>query len=415
MVTVMEKWADLYGQETGVYEMNLVGKTYVTVCTEDKAMELVKLRPYIAQRGSTIREAALSIGASGVFAAEQEEWIAEHKLVRSALNRLAVGDFLAIMIKTTDRLVQKWMEQCEVGNGNTTTVVKDIHVDLGNCTADAIAAVSIDQDFDFLNHPDSGVAMDMDTIMEGALKRALSPVWYWRIPCIGQYLDGIGFARDRIWSLVSQVVRNYERDSIKSTASSSPQKKTFLSKLFDMMHSDKVKLAHDRVIGNIVTLFLAGTDTTSKSLASAFYFISKDLKLQCNLRMEAETLDLTTATLEDFYSKLPRLKSFLHEIHRMYGVPWLFLQAAKEVTFCGTVLPKGTNFALLTKYPSTSKTSPSKDVPLGPKGEAPSEFCPERYLLHDEDTGKLSCSSPSTKGAGFMVFGQGMRSCPGRT
>jgi cytochrome P450 len=124
---------------------------------------------------------------------------------------------------------------------------------------------------------------------------------------------------------------------------------------------------------------------------------------------------LKAATLQDLFERLPRLKSFLHEVHRMYGVPHIALQADRDVTFCGTKLPKGTSFVLMLKYIGTQTIAPSKDVPSGPNEEVPSEFCPTRYLVKDPDTGRLSSLSPNTKAGGFMVFGHGMRSCPGRT
>jgi cytochrome P450 len=353
-------------------------------------------------------------------------------LVRPALNRSNVQEYLSVMSQMVDRLVKKWSDQCDEAATppppatTATAIVRDIQVDLGNITADSIAAVTLDQDFDFLNHPDSRVATDVQKIMEGFVKRGISPVWYWRVPVIGQYLDGLGFAIDRVSTMMDQVVRDYEREHVSSsssgdggestdTRSTSPKKKTFLSKLYDVMHSEKTQLSHERVIGNIVTLFLAGTDTTSKTLAFALYLLARDTELQKELRAEAAGVDLKAATLQDLFDRLPRLKSFLHEVHRMYSVPFLGFQAVREVTFCGTKLPKGTNFMILLKYIGNQTIAPSADVPLGPNGEVPSEFCPTRYLVKDPDTGGLSSLTPSTKAGGFMVFGHGMRSCPGRT
>jgi cytochrome P450 len=423
MSTKMEEWADKYGSETGVYEMDLVGEKFVTVCREDTAMELVKLRPFVVQRSPKIREAANSISATGIFAAEQDQWKMEHKLVRPALNRSNVQEYLAVMSQMADRLVKKWEDQCDE---TATTIVRDIQVDLGNITADSISVVTLDQDFDFLNHPNSREAADVQKIMEGGLSRSLSPVAYWRIPVIGQYLDGLGFAIDRVRKMMDRVICDYERDHAnssrsgngeesKDTSSKSPCKKTFLSKLYDVMHSEKTKLSHERVIGNIVTLFLAGTDTTSKTLAFALYLFARDTELQKQLQTEVAGIDLKAASLQDLFEHLPRLKSFLHEVHRMYSVPFIALRADREVTFCGTKLPKGTNFMLMLKYIGNQTIAPSKDVPIGPNGEVPSEFCSTRYLVKDPDTGHLSSLTPSTKAGGFMVFGHGMRSCPGRT
>jgi cytochrome P450 len=422
MATKFEEWADKYGSETGVFEIELTGDKFITVCREDTAMELVKLRPFVLQRPPIVNEAANSIGGTGLFAAEGDQWKMEHKLVRPALNRSNVQEYLAAMSQMADRLVKKWSDQCD----DTTTIVRNIQVDLGNITADSISVVTLDQDFDFLNHPESVEAQDVSKIMEGFVARTFSPFAYWRLPVIGQYLDGIGFAIDRVSKMMNQVISNYERDHTSSSgsgngeeskdaSSTSSSKKTFLSKLYDVMHSEKTKLSHERVIGNIVTLFLAGTDTTSKTLAFALYLIARDTELQKQLQTEVAGVDLKAATLQDLFERLPRLKSFLHEVHRMYGVPFIGLQADREVTFLGTKLPKGTNFIILMKYVGNQTIAPSKDVPLGPNGEIPSEFCSTRYLVKDPDTGHLSTLTPSTKAGGFMVFGHGMRSCPGRT
>jgi hypothetical protein len=99
----------------------------------------------------------------------------------------------------------------------------------------------------------------------------------------------------------------------------------------------------------------------------------------------------------------------------MYSVPFIMLRADQEVTFLGTKLPNGTNFMLLLKYIGNQTISPSKDVPIGPNVELPSEFCPIRYLVKDLNTGHLSSLTPSTKARDFMVVGHGMRAYPGRT
>jgi cytochrome P450 len=63
----------------------------------------------------------------------------------------------------------------------------------------------------------------------------------------------------------------------------------------------------------IVTLFLAGTDTTYKTLAFALYLLARDKELHNELRTEAIGVDLKATTLQDLCERLPRLKSFLHD------------------------------------------------------------------------------------------------------
>ena len=52
--------------------------------------------------------------------------------------------------------------------------------------------------------------------------------------------------------------------------------------------------------------------------------------LQAALRKEADDIDLETATLKDFYTKIPQIKAFLHEVHRLYGVPGKLISSDDE-------------------------------------------------------------------------------------
>jgi cytochrome P450 len=89
----------------------------------------------------------------------------------------------------------------------------------------------------------------------------------------------------------------------------------------------------------------------------------------------------------------------------------LGLHTSQAIPFCATTLPKGVDVFVLSRYVSLR----SKDVPKGPNDAPPDVFDPARYLVTDADTGKLKAIFPSTKLGGFLGFGHGVRSCPGRT
>lgn len=84
------------------------------------------------------------------------------------------------------------------------------------------------------------------------------------------------------------------------------------------------------------------------------------------------------------------------------------LKAAQQVVFDNTTLPNGTHFLVMTRYESANPSSPPTGVPLGPKGEHPSEFCARRWLVDGE------VQPPSTNTGAFMPFDHGLRTCPGR-
>lgn len=336
--------------------------------------------------------------------AEEHQWIQENRVIRPTLNRANVQDYLGIFKEQADRLMTKW-EKDIASRKNGEISIND---DIINLAADAIIKVGMDREFDFLHHPDKGMAKDVMAMQEAAVYRTFRPIWYWRIPYIGQYLDGYGYAVNRVCGTINQVVEEYE-----SGGSNSISRTTFLGKLFAAMESEKIKLERERVVGNILTLFVTGADPVSKTFLDALWHLSRDVALQEELATEAFTVDLSSVSLMELYDKVPRIKSFLHEIHRFYGVPFLLMQAQRNISVGGNTIPAGQNLFLLLRYVTYKCAS----VPLGPSGETADEFCPTRWLQEErnKDGGvTMSCPMPDPSSMAFLGFGHGMRSCPGR-
>jgi cytochrome P450 len=87
------------------------------------------------------------------------------------------------------------------------------------------------------------------------------------------------------------------------------------------------------------------------------------------------------------------------------------LYVSEPIPFYGTTLPRGQDVIVL----SRSVTRQSRDVPSGPNNSPPSIFDPCRYLVEDPNVGETVSIFPATKLGGFLGFGHGVRSCPGRT
>jgi cytochrome P450 len=390
LLRACEGWADEYGTANGCFDIDLVGTRYTVVCNAQRAQEILQHRPRFVERATIVREVVDSVGATGVFSAEGDMWRKEHKLVAAALNRNNMQTYLPVFRKGAERLVNKW-----TGGGEMDPASDMLHV-----AADAIADIALGQDFDFLNKPTSTMAHDVSEVML-CFRRALSPIWYWRIPVIGQYLDGSGWSVDRVKAMLKQVVPKQGGNS----------KSVFVQKLYDAMKSEDSYLAQDRVMGNIFTLFIAGIDTTAKMFGACLYQLAKNPELQSTLQQEVDKFDLSNSTLDDFYTKLPRLKAFLHEMHRFHGNNFIFLKLTKDIDFCGGTLKKGEEALLFARYLTTSDKAQTPDIPAGPNEEPPSVFCPERYLTGDG----TATATPKPGSLAFSTFGVGARACPGRT
>jgi len=174
-------------------------------------------------------------------------------------------------------------------------------------------------------------------------------------------------------------------------------------------------LITERMIGNMLTLVIAGYETTAVTLCSSMYAIAEDQTgLQEELAQEAMLIkSIEDADLETFLTGLPRLRSFMYEVLRLKGAiqSGSFLSTV-PIEIDGTVLPAASRFVVLWKYISTLENSAAgKSAPRGPRDAPLSKFCGRRWL-----TG--SPASPSTIKptfkSGFRPFGEGARVCPGR-
>jgi len=299
LARMVEQWCEDYVSETGCFDIDMVGTVFTVICREDRAHELLAHRPAFVERSPVFREVIKSVGAHGVFSAEGEEWKREYKLMSAVLNRNNVKDFLDGFKVSARRLIQKWSSSISVPE----TLIP-VETDLLHMTADTIFKVALGRDFDFLNTPDSPVAYDIGMLTSGTFARASSPIWYWRIPLIGQYLDGLGFSIDRTLKLIHSIVPS-AHEGVEDKGS------LFLDKIYDLMKAQTSYLQHDRLVGNILTLFIAGTDTMGKTLTDALYLLAKDPALQKQLQSEVDGLDLEQCTMDDLFEKVPRLKSFL--------------------------------------------------------------------------------------------------------
>ncbi len=121
---------------------------------------------------------------------------------------------MTIVKSVVDRLVEKWNREIAAAAGaekesNSANVV--VNDDMSSMTLDIISLVAFNIDSDTLNHENgSQFASDLNDMGKYILMRAFSPVPYWRIPLIGQYLDGAGWARRRLHIEVRKLVREYD-------------------------------------------------------------------------------------------------------------------------------------------------------------------------------------------------------------
>ena len=388
-----------------------------------------KNRPYKVKKRAKVSAALESIlGSAGLFTAQGEEWRKDRRLVGPFLNKNHVKDYTSSVHLVGGRLIDKWEKTMEKDN-----VVK-INSDLFSATVDVISLVAYAKDVNSLISGGVGSTMgaDIKILLEKSIYRIFSPFPFWKIPIVGQYLDGTGSARSRVLKSLKRIVQDYEASSVSKSAAE--KKRSFLGKLIMQSKQENTHIDSDRLIGNLLNFFIAGSETTFNTIGSALYQLCIDeTGLQEELAAEALAMKglKTDADMDALNAGLPKLRSFMYEVLRIKGPAGIFgMQNHEPLEMDGVTLPPGTNLMMLFQYITTLEPSMAhaeKSTPRGPRDAPADEFCPRRWLIETDDKDgannnidgedaqgkKLSVTSPSFQ-TGFRAFGSSLRVCPGR-
>jgi cytochrome P450 len=155
----------------------------------------------------------------------------------------------------------------------------------------------------------------------------------------------------------------------------------------------------EEVRGNLMTLLMAGEDTTALTLTWLIHLLLAEPNVQDKIRTEVDTVLGDSPWIQDYKlnSQLKYLEAAAFEALRFKPVaPMILHEAVKDIELEGIRIPKGQH--VLTQY----RYAALKDDHFS---EA-RRFYPERWL-------KESCC-PVHNTEAFTPFGAGPRYCPGR-
>ena len=416
--TKTKEWADQYSKDHGCYQMDLMGDRWIVVCRQDRMKEIMLKRPFKVLRSKKSTATAVSVGANGVFATEGDEWQKNRRLVAPLFNANHTRDYLQNTKTIAARLIDKWTAHV---NSEATVDGFGINDDFFKYMMDVTAYSALGRDLGMLQNANALASTILD-VMEGTLLRTLSPFSYWEIPFIGQYLDGVGFAVNRLMKHMNEIIDDHQRTNKESKTG-----KTATSLVGKMVQQGKEDPEFDRdlIIGNLVTVFFAGTDSTATTHSTAIqYLIEDETGLQEELAKEVRTklpANMNDITLQDLSEEnIPLLRSFLQESSRCCpSFPILLYETAVDIPFCGTTLPKGSNIMAMLEYVSINPHTAPTHVPTGPNGEYPDHtaFHPRRWLVHNNDkstTNEYDCKLPEVNSMSYLSFGHGRRQCLAR-
>jgi cytochrome P450 len=273
----------------------------------------------------------------------------------------------------------------------------DVVEELKRFTVDVTTLITFGHDVNTVEQGDDVIQRKLELVLPAFNRRlfALFPTWRLvRLPrdrCLDRAL-----AELRAW-LGELVVA--ERARLAAEPGRAEQPSNFLEAMLSARDDDGRPFSDDVIFGNLMTMLVAGEDTTAYQLGWAVHQLCDSPESVMELRREADELLGTSDVAGDIETanKLFWAGAVANETMRLRPVtPVSVILEAKVETVVGDLLvPKGTRVFVLTR---PAACDPDHFV-------EPQAFRPRRWLGETAGAHDVSAHTP---------FGSGPRLCPGR-
>ena len=385
----MEAWADRYGPS---YRLGVGGGHDVLVVSEAEVIATaLRERPDTWRRIRPIESVLRENGGYGVFAAEGEDWKRQRRLVMSAFDPAHLKRFFPSLQRVTERLLARWRAAARSGEAI------DLQASLMRYTVDVTTGLAFGVDLNTIEAPHP-LQEHLDKLFPMLFKRINMPIPYWRwlrLPSDRAF--------DRHLEHVQAAVGGFVR-AARQRLQDEPARRARPADLLEAMlaarDADGAALSEFEVSGNVLTVLLAGEDTTANTLGWAIWLLHRHPGDWQALVDEVDTA-LAGATLPpgfDVARGLDRIEASVNEAMRLKPVaPLLFLEAVHDTELAGFAMPKGAALFCLMRQAALDARL-AEDV---------AQFRPSRWGV-DAGPGQRALQKAS------MPFGAGPRLCPGR-
>ena len=390
MHTILSQWADKFGP---IYRYRVANKNAVVLADAGLINEVLRNRPDGFQRGKRMQAIVRELGIDGVFNAEGAKWRRQRKLAMLALNTNHLREFFARLEVVTARLQRRWERAAAAGE----TV--DASADLRRFTVDVTSSLAFATDLNTLESEGDVIQRHLDKIFPAIARRLFSlvPYWRWFKLRVDRELDA---AVTQVHELVNRLVADARRRAASDTSAES-RPSNFLDAMVATQGDETAAFTDSEVVGNALTMLLAGEDTTSNTLAWMMHLMTEHPAVQAKRQDEADRILGPAHRPPDYAStaELRYIEAVAHETMRLKPVaPFLWVEPTEDMVIGDVHVPKGTAVNALTAHVAMSADNFADSK----------SFRPERWI---------EAAGHSTEGhntQAFLPFGAGPRFCPGR-
>jgi cytochrome P450/nitrite reductase/ring-hydroxylating ferredoxin subunit len=384
----LQAWAEQYGP---IYRLMMGPRRAVAISDPHLINELLRARPETFRRSANMDRIISEVGIKGVFNAEGEAWRPQRKLSVAALAQRNLRQLYPCIRTVAGRLKKRWERSANTGEP------PDFVDDLKRFTVDVTMLIAFGYDVNTVEQADDKIQRELEIIFPAINRRlfALFPIWrVVRSPSDRRLERALKSVRAWLTGLMDEARGRLETDPDRAHRPSN-----FLEAMLAAVDEQGKPFADDVIMSNLMTMLLAGEDTTANTLAWAVHHLCDSPEWVTELRREADEAlgAIDVAENVDVANELASAAAVANETMRLRPVAPVGLFDANVDTALGDYhISEGTTVIILPRLPAIDQTNFVE----------PLAFRPQRWMEHQSGAHEVSANAP---------FGSGPRMCPGRS
>jgi cytochrome P450 len=387
---VVEEWSRKYGD---YYRFRLGSRQFVVIKDPEAIASVLRDRPDGFQRTARISRIAKEMGFDGLFSVNGEQWRRQRPMVMASFDPAHIKSYFPALVRVTQRFARRWQRAAAAGGAI------DLQADLMRYTVDVTAGLAFGVDINTLESDREVIQTHLDKIFPALFRRLLAPFPYWRwlkLPADRALARHLGEIERAVEGFIAMA-----RQRMDAEPSLREHPTNLIEAMIAARDIEGSRLQDADVAGNVLTMLLAGEDTTANTLAWMIYLLSRNAAAMQRARDEVRAVVGAQAlpTQYEQLSALAFVEACAQETMRLKPVaPFILSQALRDSVVAGIRIPAGQILMLLMRPAAT-------DERYFPQAQA---FDPARWL--SDAPGRAASSAKRVA----MPFGAGPRLCPGR-
>lgn len=388
----MEQWCREFGP---FFRLRMGRRPPMLVVADHEVIAAVlRDRPDGFKRTSLLERIAAEMGLpQGVFGASGDAWRRQRRMVMAGFDPAHVKGYFPSLQRVARRLDGRWQRAAQQGSPI------DLQADLMRFTVDTIAGLAFGAEVNTLESDEDVIQRHLDKIFPALFRRMLSPFPTWRyLPSAAdrELERSVAAVNEAVTGFIAQArTRMQERPALRE------HPENLLEAMIVAAESEDSGIDDRQVAGNVLTMLLAGEDTTANTIAWMIHLLWRNPQALAAATGEVRQVcgDASSLTLEQM-GRLEYVEACAHETMRLKPVaPQLPLQALRDTVVGDVQVPAGTVVVSLMRRDSV-------DDAHVPNAAA---FEPRRWLAEGGPSQQASAVKRIS-----MPFGAGPRMCPGR-